>query len=161
VRETLGIEIDPERAGRWVDPKCVLEARKDGVLFRPLADTLAVDAVAILRPRLEAAEIGRALAQAVVHEGKLYNFDFDFFTADRLVCTEVVYRAYDGIGSIRFDLPRRAGRLTIAAEDLITMALDRRDFEPIAVCGAPPCGGELVTGERCAEVLRELRADQE
>ena len=35
------------------DPEmCVLEARKDGVLFRPLHDTLSVDAFVVLRPNL-------------------------------------------------------------------------------------------------------------
>jgi hypothetical protein len=145
-RNKLGISVSPQRAARWSGSKRVLEARKDGVLFRELDDTLAVDAVAVIRPRLRADKIARALAKAVTHEGKLYNFDFDFFRADRLVCTEVVCRAYDGVGGLRFKLTDRGGRPTLSAGDLLDMAVEGRGFEPVAVFGCPGCEGGLVTG---------------
>ncbi len=124
----------------------VLEARKDGVLFRKLDDTLAVDATVVIRPELTSQQIARALTQAVTHEGKLYDFDFDFFRADRLVCTEVVYRAYDGIGDLHFELTRRTGRLTLSAEDLVKMAVENRGFRPVALFGATGCPDTVVTG---------------
>jgi len=155
VRTDLGVEVSDDRAARWVDPIRMLEARKDGVLFRELADTLAVDAVAVIRPRLSGAEIARGLSAAISHEGKLYNFDFDFFRADRLVCTEVVYRAYDGLGPLRIDLKQRAGRLTLSAEDLLDLAVDGRGFLPVAVYGAPNCRGTVVTGDRTRRALAE------
>jgi hypothetical protein len=131
----------------------VLEARKDGVLVRKLADTLAVDATVVLRPDLTAGQIARALAQAITHEGKLYDFDFDFFRADRLVCTEVVYRAYDGVGDLHFELTRRTGRLTLSAEDLVKMAVEHRGFRPVAVFGATGCPDTVVTGPDVAGFL--------
>ena len=152
-RDRLPIPVSPEHVARWTGSKCVLEARKDGVLFRDLDDTLAVDAVAVIRPRLKAAQVAQALAEAVTHEGKLYNFDFDFFRADRLVCTEVVYRAYDGVGGLRFKLTHRGGRPTLSAEDLLDMAVDGRDFEPVAVFGCPGCERSLITGPSAADVL--------
>jgi hypothetical protein len=74
-------------------------------------------------------------------------FDFDFFRSDRLVCTGVIYRAYDGLGDLRFELRERGGRPTFSAEDLLDLAVDRGQFEPIALFGAEPTGGHLVTGE--------------
>jgi len=57
-----------------------------------------------------------ALARGLSHEGKAYDFDFDFTRSDRMVCTEVVYRTYDGVGGMAFELKRRAVRL--GAEEL-------------------------------------------
>ncbi len=146
VQDRMEIVVDTERGKRWDATKRVLEARKDGVLFRELSDTLAVDAVAVIRPEIGERDIARALSRVLTHEGKLYNFDFDFFRTDRLVCTEVVYRAYDGIGGMEFKLKERAGRLTFSAEDLLDMAVEGRGFKPVAVYGAPNCRRRLKTG---------------
>ena len=131
----------------------VLEARKDGVLFRTLDDTLAVDATVVIRPDLTPEQIARGLAQAITHEGKLYDFDFDFFRADRLVCTEVVYRAYDGIGDLHFELTRRTGRLTLSAQDLVKMAVENRGFRPVALFGVAGCPKTVVTGPDVERLL--------
>ena len=45
-----------------------------------------------------------AIKQAFRHHHKAYDFEFDFSTADRVVCTELVYRAYQGSWSQSFDL---------------------------------------------------------
>ncbi|HWA97813.1 MAG TPA: YiiX/YebB-like N1pC/P60 family cysteine hydrolase [Pirellulales bacterium] len=111
----------------------VLEARKDGVHIRPLDSPMRSDALAILRPQLEADDIATALARGLRHEGKPYDFEFDFARSDRLVCTEVVYRSYHGLGEIRFQLRRHAGRLALVADDLLRMALEGAGFDAIAV----------------------------
>jgi hypothetical protein len=152
-RERMGVDVDPERCARWSGECCVLEALKDGVLFRPLEETLAVDAVAVLRPRLTEAEIADGLARAVRHEGKPYNFDFDFLRSDRLVCTEVVYRAYDGLGDVRFALHERAGRPTLSAEDLLDVALGDGPLDAVALFGAPSNPSELLVGDAVAPAL--------
>jgi hypothetical protein len=154
-----GLEVGPETDARWPAGARFLEARKDGVRLRIPEDTLAVDAVCVLRPRLPRAEIDRALARGLRHEGKLYNFDFDFFTEDRLVCTEVVYRAFDGVGGIRLELARRSGRPTLSAEDLIRAALAGDGFDLLLVAGSAVRGGGIATGERARSRVRAtLRA---
>jgi len=57
----------------------------------------------------------------------------------------VVYRSYEGIGDVQFELTRRAGRWTLSAEDLLAMALERRHFEPVAVY-APQHASDVSTG---------------
>jgi hypothetical protein len=138
-RRRLGVRVDPPRESRWTGPIRALEARKDGVLLRALADTLSVDAVAVIRPRLSREHIADGLSRALTHEGKLYDFEFDFFRSDRLVCTEVVYRAFHGVGGLEFPITRRAGRPTLSSEDLLRMALEDRGYEAVAVFGAPGC----------------------
>ena len=157
-RRRMQIELDPERDARWIGDRRVLEALKDGVLFRPLEETLAVDAVAVIRPQLDEAELAQAITRAADHEGKLYDFDFDFFRSDRLVCTEVIYRAYDGLGPMRLPLTERSGRPTLSAEDLLDLAVDGQGFDPIAICGAPTCPESLIEGDGArGAILRSYR----
>lgn len=122
-----------------------LESKKDGVLFRPADDTLQVDACVILRPRLDKKELGKALNRALSHAGKLYDFVFDFTTSDRLVCTELVYRTYDGFGGIKFELTKRKGRLCLSAEDLLNQAIGHNWFEVVALFGVG--NDELLIGQ--------------
>ncbi len=133
-------ELDPDNTcpqlQRSEDPKCILEARKDGVLFRELSDTLNVDACTIIRPKLSKEQIRDGIARGMSHEGKEYDFEFDFTRADKLVCTEVVYRAFDGIGDIQFELTNRSGRLCLSAEDLLDSAVDCQHFTVVAVYGS-------------------------
>ncbi|MGD9647849.1 MAG: YiiX/YebB-like N1pC/P60 family cysteine hydrolase [Pirellulales bacterium] len=157
----LGIETHEHVAPRWsrllappgAEPRRVLEALKDGVWIRSIGSPLASDAIALLRPRLDRDAIATALARGLFHEGKPYDFDFDFSRSDRLVCTEVVYRSYEGVGDVRFALTRRAGRWTLSAEDLLQMALERRHFEPVAVY-APHRAADAQTGAAADEALR-------
>jgi hypothetical protein len=135
------------------EPRCVLEALKDGVRIRSVDSPLSSDAVLVLRPRLTQSEIAQAIARGLFHEGKPYDFDFDFSRSDRLVCTEIVYRSYEGVGGMQFQLVRRAGRLTLAAEDLIHMALERQGFEPLAVY-APGRTPALCVGGDVDRVVR-------
>ncbi len=152
-RLALNIKIDKQRQQRWTGNKCVLEAQKDGVQFRPLSETLAVDAVAILRPALATATLAERIGLVCEHEGKEYNFDFDFFNSDKLVCTEVVYRAYDGIDPIHFTLPERAGRPTLSAEDILDLALTTGMFEVVAVFGTPGSRRKIKVGAAAKTVL--------
>ncbi len=158
----LGIAEHVNIKPRWLrllecdmhEPRRVLEAMKDGVWVRSLKSPFDSDALAVIRPRLPTADIAEALSRGMFHEGKPYDFDFDFTRSDRLVCTEVVYRSYEGVGGIRFQLKRRTGRLTLAAEDLLQMALDREWFEPLAAY-CPQHHQVLQTGADADQLIRK------
>ncbi|MBI2481036.1 MAG: hypothetical protein HYV60_21095 [Planctomycetia bacterium] len=130
----------------------VLESMRDGVNLRTLKSPFASDSVVVLRPTLNRQDIGKALARGFAHEGKPYDFDFDFRRADRLVCTEVVYRAFDGIGSINIPLVQRAGRPTLSGSDLIQMGINATNFTPVAVF-APLLTPGIVVGPLARSVL--------
>lgn len=144
-RAKIGVSIDAGRESRATDPVRMLEARKDGVLLRELSDTLAVDCCTVLRPQLEPAQIALALSTALTHEGKQYDFEFDFRRANKLVCTEVVYRSFHGVGDIHFELTRNAGRMCLPAESLIDHAIEGKIYKPVCVYGVKGnrfCGDE-------------------
>jgi len=152
-RRQLDIDIEQDKAQRWVGDNCVLEARKDGVKFRPLNDALDVDNFVVLRPELSIESTCLGIERAVRHEGKPYNFDFDFFNSDRLVCTEVVYRAFDGLEGVSFTLQNRANRKTLSAEDLLDYALSSSSLTPIAIFGVVGCEHKLVQGDAVRPLL--------
>ena len=67
------------------------------------------------------------------------------WTADRLVCTELIYRAYHGIGDITFDLETRAGRNCLSAEDFLNQALEKNMFDLVMLYGIE--GDERAAGQ--------------
>jgi hypothetical protein len=156
-RDGLGVACPPEQAARCQPPICILEAKKDGVRFRALRETLAVDAFVLLRPRFADPSLRREVVQrALAHEGKPYDFEFDFRRADRLVCTGVVYRSFDGRGGVGFQLTHRAGRPTLSAEDLLRQALASGTFDVVLLFGL--AGNRLLRGERALSLLRRSLA---
>lgn len=117
--EALGVRL-PFAAG---DGHWFLESKKDGVLFRPIGETLRVDAFLTMRLPMEGGLIAEVLRRAMTHAGKPYDFLFDFRTSDRLACSEVVYRGFHGVGPVRFHLTEQGGRLCLSTEEFIRQAL--------------------------------------
>ena len=164
-RDELGVALDESIANKWSGEINVLEAKKDGVLFRPLAETLAVDEFVILRPQLSDESLATALSRVCQHEGKGYNFDFDFFRSDQLVCTEVIYRAFDGLDTlgigtlgvdkVAFKLIERAGRFSLSAEDILDMAMDDKGFKVVAAFGFKGCEHEFVAGNEVSSLVQD------
>lgn len=135
----MGIQTpEEESGGPWF-----LESKKDGVRIRLAEETLHVDALVVLRPPVEAGNPADAIRRAVSHVGKPYDFLFDFRTADRLVCTEVIYRGYHGLGPVRFQLREVGGRLCLPAEELLNQAMDC-GFRIVASAGLR--GDRMLTG---------------
>lgn len=123
----MGLSEDPAVA-RWREKFAapdaqghemrVIEAVSEGVVFTSLEHSVGeADAVAVLRPKLSAEEKRQVIANAFSHTGKPYDFDFDFFSSDKLVCTEVVYRAFGE----RLTLPtiEIMGRQTLPAINIV------------------------------------------
>ncbi len=144
-------------AALYIGEGRVIESLKDGVRERSMDSPMGNDAIAIVRPRLEASMVEEAIRRAWTHVGKPYDFDFDFTRADRIVCTEVVYRSYEGVGDVCFQLKRRAGRQTLSAEDLLNLALRHENFDPVAVYCAR-CSNQLLDGDAMKDVLRKTMA---
>ena len=164
--EQMGIPDHPNGQHRWrrlldCDSNCngrVVEALKDGVRIRSLASPFAADAITVIRPRLSGDAVKEAICRALFHDGKPYDFDFDLTRSDRLVCTEVVYRSFQGLAGINFALTDRAGRKTLAAEDLLAMALNEQHFEVVAAF-APGYSTGVTTDSEASAVLRATLGD--
>ena len=111
----LGINKTNAGAG-WADyvkpdhghPRVVMEAVSDGVIFASAEHSMHADYVAVLRPILTDEEKKQALLVAFKHHGRDYDFNFDFGATDKLVCSELVYHAYNGL--LKFKLEKVLGK---------------------------------------------------
>jgi hypothetical protein len=131
----LGLDEDPRVKPHWKEftqrdeeghEHVILEAVPAGVRITTMEHCLGVaDSAAILRPRLSKAQIKEAIAVAFSHLGKPYDFEFDFFSTDKLVCTELVYRAYDSY--LNFPLVDVMGRRTLPPTELLRYYADNMD----------------------------------
>lgn len=131
-----------------------LEAKKDGVKIRPLGETLALDALVVLRSPLPESDLQRGIQRALTHRGKPYDFLFDFRTADCLVCTEVIYRGFHGISPVQFELREVGGRLCLPAEEFLDQAL-ACGFQLILTAGLE--GDRLLTGPDAMRAFQATR----
>jgi len=158
----LGVADRPEVAEHLADyaaaapdgrPHTIIEAVSEGVVFNSLHHSLHADYVAVLRPRLARKDIAEAVVRAFQHRGKPYDFEFDFFTADKLVCTELVYRCYEG--SLHFKLVRVMGRDTLPAIEIVRkFAAERgqakRELDFVLFLDADPAVGSSKLADEAA-----------
>jgi len=157
--KVLGVADDPRVKRNWrafTEPEAsghryaVIEAMSEGVVFTTFEHSVGeADAVAVLRPRLTDAQRREMLVRAISHYGKPYDFEFDFFSTDRLVCTEVVYRALDGM--ITLPLTPILGRRALPAVGFVkvyaeTRGRDDRPFDLVYFLDADESRGRAVVG---------------
>lgn len=121
IRDRIRAYLRPAHDGHL---HTVLEAVSEGVIFNSLLESMSADYVAVLRPRLTREQKAQAIATAFSYEGKPYDFEFDFATSDKLVCTELVYRSYQGL--LNFNLVRVAGRDTLPALEIVRKHASQR-----------------------------------
>ena len=130
--EAMDLHVDRRVSPHWDDflkldaaghHHVVIEAISEGVVFTSLEHSVGeADAVAVLRPRLTQPQRREAIARAFSHHAKPYDFEFDFFSTDRLVCSEVCYRAYDGM--VTLPLTSIMGRQTLPVNTFVQVHAD-------------------------------------
>lgn len=103
-------------------PVRVLEAQSEGVMFTSLEHAAEADALVVLRPKLSQVEKATALVRAFHYAGRPYDFNFDFATDAELVCTELVYKAYEpasAFAGLKLPLVEVLGRKTLPANEIV------------------------------------------
>jgi len=86
------VSIKPDRDGHA--PR-VLEAISEGVCFTSIEYSGASDSIGVIRPRLSKPEKALAIVRGFLYSGRPYDFNFNFDTDSELVCSELVYKAYE------------------------------------------------------------------
>ncbi|NVN89835.1 MAG: hypothetical protein HXX11_04460 [Desulfuromonadales bacterium] len=91
----------------------ILEAISEGVSFTSLEYTGSADSIGVIRPRLSRRDKAHAILRAFYYSGRPYDFNFDFETDSSLVCSELIFKAYEagnGMMGMRFPVTEVMGR---------------------------------------------------
>lgn len=101
----------------------ILEAMSEGVVFTSVEHSIATaDYVAAVRPMRSKVDKAQAIDRAFGYAGRPYDFDFDFYTDASLVCSELVYKAYEpraGCSGVAFPLEKVVGRMTLGPNTMV------------------------------------------
>ncbi len=129
----IGGEADLRALGMWDDPLVqkhaaaltagdgVVEALRDGVQLSPLARFLNIDDLGVLRQETLSDAARRDIVRRSLRQlGKAYDFNFDVETANRIVCSELVYQVYT---SLMWPTDRTVGRWTISPDQVAKRCL--------------------------------------
>ncbi|MEX0715307.1 MAG: 1-acyl-sn-glycerol-3-phosphate acyltransferase [Planctomycetaceae bacterium] len=154
----MGLDEDPRVKPHWSKfaapdsdghPHVIVEAMSEGVVFSSLEHSIGgADSAAVLRPNLSREEKIEAIAEAFSHAMKPYDFEFDFESRDKLVCTEVVYRAYGAnAGPIRFPVREILGRRTMPAIELVRKVKEESAADTADLSFVAFIDGDEQTGE--------------
>lgn len=99
-----------------------MEAISEGVSFTGVGHALTNDYIGVLRPRLSKLDKAQAMLRAFTYQGRPYDFDFDFFSDSALVCSELVWKAYQpsqGMKGLTIPLVNIAGRMALPPNDIV------------------------------------------
>jgi hypothetical protein len=103
-------------------PARILEAISEGVSFTSLEYTGSADSIAVIRPRLSKREKAQAILRAFHYSGRPYDFNFDFQTDSTLVCSELIFKAYEpggGMKGLHFPVTEVMGRKVSTPNNMV------------------------------------------
>jgi membrane-associated phospholipid phosphatase len=110
----------------------IIEGKSPGVIISPVEESARADYVGVMRPLLSKEDKLKSIFRAFENYQKPYDYDFDFETRDKLVCSELVYDAYletGGKSGIKFNLEEMLGRKIMSPTDMVKKYYDERNTE--------------------------------
>ncbi len=131
--KTFGEHLSKAFPAKWTqytgkdehgDPIRIIESISEGVSFTGPEHGMRVDYMGVMRPRLSRKDKALAIVRAFTYQGRPYDFNFDFFSDQTLVCTELVYKSYapsQDVKGIKIDLVDVAGRRTLPANEIVKL----------------------------------------
>jgi hypothetical protein len=142
------------------DPIRIIESISEGVSFTGVEHGMRVDYLGVLRPRVSQLDKARAILRAFTFQGRPYDFNFDFFSDQSLVCTELVWKSYAPSKEMKgLDIPlvSVAGRRTLPANEIVRVfdaeyEQPQRQFDFVAFLDGREAKGDAVEAD--AQALR-------
>lgn len=99
--------------------KSIIETDRSGTHLKSLSDFMNIDEFAILRFKENSLkDIRRIYKVALSQIGKVYDFNFDVETTNKLVCSELLYQSF---GQINWPVEKLLGRVTISPDNVTSL----------------------------------------
>ena len=157
--EALNLTLDQRNMIRPEDD--IIEALSEGVVSGTMDHTLdsKINRMVVFRPLLESEEMKSAIKEAHAYLGNEYDFSFDINDASKQICTEIIYRAFNGRNNIRFDLVNWIGTMTLNADDIGKAALKSESIEFLMLIvedNYRPGHARISRGNTGLEMIKEL-----
>jgi hypothetical protein len=106
------------------NPRRIVEAISEGVVFNAAEESIRADYVAAMRPVRSRLEKAKAIERAFFYFGRPYDFDFDFYTDESLVCSELVFKSWEprvGQQGLQLGLEKVVGRMTLGPNSVVRL----------------------------------------
>ena len=101
-------------------PYAVIESKRPGVIFMSLEGSANADSLGVLRVKgLDKETQFRIVMQSLEYLGRPYDYDFNFVTDDALVCSELVYKAYQDVKELSIELSDFNGRPIVSPNQFV------------------------------------------
>ena len=115
------VKLRPEQKNLVFNDNNIIESVSEGVITNNIEKYLNgyADRLLIFRPNLDDIEIMNVMERIHSYLGSSYDFDFDLSNGEKQTCSELVYRSYNGIGSIDIELEEIYGTTTLSSEHLL------------------------------------------
>lgn len=115
------IRLKPDQESLISSEHDIIEANSDGVVATTLDSYLNgyANRIIAFRPKLSDSDIRAIMNNLHSFLGMDYDFDFDLTNGEKLACSEVIYRSYNGIGNINLDLEEIFGTTTLSGDKLL------------------------------------------
>ena len=128
----------------------VAESLRTGTTLSTMSHFMNIDDLGVIRSRqpLTDEEMRDTIILALRQIGKAYDFNFDVETTDKIVCSQLVYLAYN---KINWPTESVVGRYTISPDNIAVKALNDGPFELVMFYH----DGELVT-DNSLELMKQL-----
>jgi len=108
----------------------VVEAVTAGVKVSSLEKAGSSDALGALRPNVSRfAKLG-AILDGLSHLGKPYDYNFDLATDNELVCSELIYKAYQRVDGVELEPTELNGRLLLSPNAICEKFDAEYEIEP-------------------------------
>lgn len=109
----------------------VIEALNQGVAIQPTAQVLDADKVLVLRPSISNQKKLGVITKALQLLGKPYDYNFDFATADKISCSELIWHSY--AGELEFKIHQLLGKSFSTPDEMVNDFLTDQQIEKVFV----------------------------